>query len=72
MTKMVRGKRTLSGIGSLVVVREPREVLVLDPRHPCLVLLVVVLGSLLLVRLGVFVLVRHDEGLVCMAENMLV
>jgi len=67
-----RGRRTLGAIGSLVVVCEPGQVLVLDPWHPCLVLLVVVLASLLLVGLAVaVVLVRHDEVcLVCTVKDV--
>jgi len=52
--------RTFGSIRCLVIFGKPLEVLVLDPRHPCFVLLVVVLSGLLLVRLGWFlVLVRH-------------
>lgn len=53
-------RRTFGCVGRFVVFSKPLEVLVLDPRHPCLVLLVVVLSCLLLVRLGLLrVLVRH-------------
>ena len=56
-------RRTLRGIRSLVVLREPRQVLVLDPGHPGLVLLVVVLAGLLLVGLRLLVVVGHFEDL---------
>ena len=58
------GRRTLGSIRCFVIFSEPLEVLVLDPRHPRLVLLVVVLSCLLLVCLGLLVvLVRHLETL---------
>ena len=59
-----RGRRTLGAIGSLVVVCEPGQVLVLDPWHPDLVLLVVVLARSLAV--GLLVLVGHVELVICL------
>ena len=47
---------TLGGVASLVVVGEPLEVLVLDPRHPVLVLVVVALLHPLEVALALLLL----------------
>lgn len=50
---------TLSSVASLVVVGEPLEVLVLDPRHPVLVLVVVALRDPLHVALALLLLLRE-------------
>ena len=44
-------RHTLSGVTGLVVRCEPLEILVLNPWHPCLVFLVIVVGGGLLVGL---------------------
>jgi len=43
------GDHTLGCVAGFVVFCEPFEVLVFNPRHPCFVLLVVVLGGVLAV-----------------------
>lgn len=59
-------RRTFGSIRRFVIFGKPLEILILDPRHPCFVLLVVVLSGLLLVRFGLFlVLVRHFRCLWC-------
>jgi hypothetical protein len=58
------GRHTFGCVRRLVVLCEPLQVLVLHPRHPGVVLLVVVLSRLLLVRLRLCVLilvVRHVD-----------
>jgi hypothetical protein len=56
-------RRTFSSVARLVIFREPGEVLILDPWHPVLVLLIVDFTSLLFVRLRLgllsVVVVRH-------------
>lgn len=55
---------TLGSVAGLVVVGEPLEVLVLDPRHPVLVLVVVALLHPLEVALALLLLLRERiEGL---------
>lgn len=52
----------MGGITGLVVRCEPLEILVLNPWHPCLVLLVVVVvGGLLIGLLLLRCLVRHFD-----------
>jgi hypothetical protein len=57
-------EHTLSSIASLVVVGEPLEVLVLNPRHPVLVLVVVAIFHPLCVALALLLVLREGvEGL---------
>jgi hypothetical protein len=51
--------RTLSSVASLVVAGEPLEVLVLDPGHPVLVLVVVALFHPLRVALALLLVLRE-------------
>lgn len=51
--------RTFGSIARLVVLGEAAQVLVLDPRHPVLVLVVVALGDPLVVRLALLLVCRQ-------------
>jgi hypothetical protein len=58
------GRHTFSRVRRLIILGEPLQVLVLHPRHPGVVLLVVVLSCLLFVRLrlgSLILVVRHVE-----------
>lgn len=56
--------RTLGSIAGLVIVGEPLEVLVLDPRHPVLILVVVALFDPFHVGLALLLLLGEGvEGL---------
>jgi hypothetical protein len=60
------GRHTFCGIRSLVIFGEPLQVLILNPRHPVLILAVVEVAGLLPVSLVVgVVLVCHNVGVVC-------
>lgn len=64
---------TLGSIAGLVVVGEPLEVLVLDPRHPVLVLVVVALLHPLEVALALLLLLgERVEGLLLLVFAHLV
>lgn len=62
-------KRTFCSVRKFVVFGKPLKIRVLEPRHPSLVFLVILLrrpvGPTFLVRVvvGVAVLVRHDDAI---------